>query len=122
MESGGRHFQIGCNLVQIALTGSEIHDAGSGVTGKQQLDGRPPGGEDFRGARVKDHAFGHWSVTGPYQPAGSFEFDDTNAAGPARYEITVMAERGDADPGLFRSLKNRHPWKRFDFSIVYLDF
>jgi hypothetical protein len=61
-------------------------------------------------------------VTGAYQPGASLEFDNANAAGPARNEIAVMAERGDVDPGQFRSLQNRHPCKRFYFSIVHLDF
>jgi hypothetical protein len=34
----------------------------------------------------------------------------------------MVTERGDADPGLFRGLENRHFRRHGDFSVVYLDF
>ena len=71
---------------------------------------------------MQHHSLRDRSVTGSDQTIGSFEFDDADAAGPGRNQITVMAERGNADSGLFRGLKNRHSFVPFDFFVVYSEF
>jgi hypothetical protein len=92
------------------------------MSSEQEFNGRFAGGEDLLRAGVKDHPVRNGSMARSDQSTRSLQFNSADPARPGWNKIFVVAECWDVDPGIFRSLKNRHSRGTFHVPVIDLDF